>query len=125
MKTVTFTEFRKHASGLFSDVEGGENLLVLRHGLEAKGFPGVAGGGIGGGCGGGGHLRLQKWNHNPAIWWRPAGFQGAVSYGAETGAAARKARRTSSRRFSSSQGLVKYFQMAPRLMASVTVLISE
>ena len=32
MKTVTFTEFRKHASGLFSDVEGGENLLVLRHG---------------------------------------------------------------------------------------------
>ena len=32
MKTVTFTEFRKHASGLFSDVEGGENLVVLRHG---------------------------------------------------------------------------------------------
>ena len=32
MKTVTFTEFRKHASGLFSDVEGGENILVLRHG---------------------------------------------------------------------------------------------
>ena len=32
MKTVTFTEFRKHASGLFSDVEGGENLLVIRHG---------------------------------------------------------------------------------------------
>jgi len=32
MKTVTFTEFRKHASGLFSDVESGENLLVLRHG---------------------------------------------------------------------------------------------
>ncbi len=32
MKTVTFTEFRKHPSGLFSDVEGGENLLVLRHG---------------------------------------------------------------------------------------------
>jgi antitoxin (DNA-binding transcriptional repressor) of toxin-antitoxin stability system len=32
MKTVTFTEFRKNASGLFSDVEGGENLLVLRHG---------------------------------------------------------------------------------------------
>ena len=32
MKTVTFTEFRKHASGLFSDVEGGENLLILRHG---------------------------------------------------------------------------------------------
>ncbi len=32
MKTVTFTEFRKRASGLFSDVEGGENILVLRHG---------------------------------------------------------------------------------------------
>ena len=32
MKTVTFTEFRKHASGLLSDVEGGENLLVLRYG---------------------------------------------------------------------------------------------
>lgn len=32
MKTVTFTELRTHASGLFSDVEGGETLLVLRHG---------------------------------------------------------------------------------------------
>lgn len=32
MRTVTFTEFRKHASGLFSDVERGETLLVLRHG---------------------------------------------------------------------------------------------
>ena len=32
MKSVTFTEFRKHASGLFSDVERGENLLILRHG---------------------------------------------------------------------------------------------
>lgn len=32
MKTVTFTEFRKHASTFFSDVENGENLLVLRHG---------------------------------------------------------------------------------------------
>jgi len=32
MKTITFTEFRKHASGLFSDVERGETLLVLRHG---------------------------------------------------------------------------------------------
>ncbi len=32
MKTVKFTEFRKHASELFSDVEGGENLVVLRHG---------------------------------------------------------------------------------------------
>lgn len=32
MKTVTFTEFRKHASGLFSEVENGEILIVLRHG---------------------------------------------------------------------------------------------
>ncbi len=32
MKTVTFTEFRKNASSLFSDVERGESLLVLRHG---------------------------------------------------------------------------------------------
>ena len=32
MKLVRFTEFRKHASGLFSEVEGGETLIVLRHG---------------------------------------------------------------------------------------------
>ncbi len=32
MKTVMFTEFRSHASGLFSEVEKGETLLVLRHG---------------------------------------------------------------------------------------------
>ena len=32
MKTVTFTEFRKHASSLFSDVEEGEIIHVLRHG---------------------------------------------------------------------------------------------
>lgn len=32
MKTVNFTEFRKRASDLLSAVEGGENLLVLRHG---------------------------------------------------------------------------------------------
>ena len=32
MKTVTFTEFRKHASNLFSDVENGEILMVMRHG---------------------------------------------------------------------------------------------
>jgi prevent-host-death family protein len=32
MKTVTFTEFRKHASGLLSDVERGEVVVVLRHG---------------------------------------------------------------------------------------------
>jgi prevent-host-death family protein len=32
MKTVTFTEFRKQASGLLSEVERGGSLLVLRHG---------------------------------------------------------------------------------------------
>ncbi len=32
MKTVTFTEFRKGASSLFSDVEKGEVVLVTRHG---------------------------------------------------------------------------------------------
>lgn len=32
MKTVTFTEFRKNASELFSDVERGEVLVIIRHG---------------------------------------------------------------------------------------------
>jgi antitoxin (DNA-binding transcriptional repressor) of toxin-antitoxin stability system len=32
MKTVTFTEFRKNASGLFTEVEKGGTILVLRHG---------------------------------------------------------------------------------------------
>jgi len=32
MKAVTFTEFRKRASGLLSEVEGGESLVVIRHG---------------------------------------------------------------------------------------------
>jgi len=32
MKTVTFTEFRKRASALLTDVEHGEVLIVLRHG---------------------------------------------------------------------------------------------
>ncbi len=32
MKTITFTEFRKHASTLFSAVERGEIFVVLRHG---------------------------------------------------------------------------------------------
>ena len=32
MKTVSFTEFRKNASGLFSEVENGESLLIVRHG---------------------------------------------------------------------------------------------
>jgi len=32
MKTITFTEFRKHASSLFSDVEKGEIIVILRYG---------------------------------------------------------------------------------------------
>ena len=32
MKTVTLTEFRSHASGLLTQVEQGETILVLRHG---------------------------------------------------------------------------------------------
>lgn len=32
MKTVTFTEFRQQASVLFSAVEQGETIRVLRHG---------------------------------------------------------------------------------------------
>ena len=32
MKTVPFTEFRKHASGLITEVEHGETILVIRHG---------------------------------------------------------------------------------------------
>ena len=32
MTTVTFTEFRNQASGMLSQVEQGETLVVLRHG---------------------------------------------------------------------------------------------
>jgi antitoxin (DNA-binding transcriptional repressor) of toxin-antitoxin stability system len=32
MKTITFTEFRKNASALFSAVENGEIIVILRHG---------------------------------------------------------------------------------------------
>ncbi|MBI4027399.1 MAG: type II toxin-antitoxin system Phd/YefM family antitoxin [Verrucomicrobia bacterium] len=32
MRTIDFTEFRSHASGLLSEVENGETLVVLRHG---------------------------------------------------------------------------------------------
>ena len=32
MRTVTLTEFRSHASGMLTDVEHGETLIVLRHG---------------------------------------------------------------------------------------------
>jgi antitoxin (DNA-binding transcriptional repressor) of toxin-antitoxin stability system len=40
MKTVTLTDFRSHASGMFSEVEKGETLLVMRHGRPiAEIFP--------------------------------------------------------------------------------------
>ena len=32
MKTVAFTEFRQNASRLFSEIEKGEVLVVMRHG---------------------------------------------------------------------------------------------
>jgi prevent-host-death family protein len=32
MKAITFTEFRKNASSLFSEVEDGETIIVSRHG---------------------------------------------------------------------------------------------
>ena len=32
MKTVTFTDFRKNASGLITEVEHGETLVLLRRG---------------------------------------------------------------------------------------------
>ena len=32
MKTISFTEFRAHASDLLTAVENGETLLVVRHG---------------------------------------------------------------------------------------------
>jgi antitoxin (DNA-binding transcriptional repressor) of toxin-antitoxin stability system len=32
MKAITFTEFRKNASSLFSAVENGEIVVILRHG---------------------------------------------------------------------------------------------
>lgn len=32
MKTISFTEFRKNASSLFSIVEDGEVIVILRHG---------------------------------------------------------------------------------------------
>lgn len=31
MKTITFTEFRRHASALLAEVEEGETLIILRH----------------------------------------------------------------------------------------------
>ena len=32
MRTVTLTQFRQQASGMMSEVERGETLIVLRHG---------------------------------------------------------------------------------------------
>ncbi len=32
MKTINFTEFRNRASDLMTEVEGGETILVFRHG---------------------------------------------------------------------------------------------
>lgn len=32
MKTVTLTEFRSHASGMLTEVEHGETLIIIRHG---------------------------------------------------------------------------------------------
>ncbi|HED14328.1 MAG TPA: type II toxin-antitoxin system Phd/YefM family antitoxin [Gammaproteobacteria bacterium] len=34
MMTVSFTEFRKNASAIFSSIEKGETIHVLRHGKE-------------------------------------------------------------------------------------------
>jgi len=32
MKTISFTEFRNHASDMMTEVQNGETLLVIRHG---------------------------------------------------------------------------------------------
>lgn len=32
MKTITFTEFRRQASGLLTEVENGESYVIIRHG---------------------------------------------------------------------------------------------
>jgi prevent-host-death family protein len=32
VKTITFTDFRKNASGFITEVEHGESLILLRHG---------------------------------------------------------------------------------------------
>ena len=40
MKAISFTEFRKNASGLLSEVESGAALVILRHGKPiAEIFP--------------------------------------------------------------------------------------
>ena len=43
MKTITFTEFRRHASSLLAEVEEGQTLIILRHSkpiAEVKPFDG-------------------------------------------------------------------------------------
>ena len=44
MKSVTFTEFRKHASTLIDDVEKGEIVRILRHGRPVAEISPVSGG---------------------------------------------------------------------------------
>ena len=44
MKTVTFTEFRKRASGMLSAVENGEVIVVLRYGKPVAEISPVTGG---------------------------------------------------------------------------------
>jgi len=43
MKTITFTEFRRRASSILSEVEDGETIIILRHSkpiAEVKPFSG-------------------------------------------------------------------------------------
>jgi prevent-host-death family protein len=42
MKTVNFTEFRKHAAEFLDDVEKGEVVRILRHGKPVADFTPVA-----------------------------------------------------------------------------------
>jgi prevent-host-death family protein len=43
MTTVSFTEFRKNASGLLSAVEGGEIVVIMRHGKPVAEISPVSG----------------------------------------------------------------------------------
>jgi len=47
MRTVTFTEFRKHASGLVTEVENGETLILIRHGKPVAEISPVTGSDLG------------------------------------------------------------------------------
>jgi len=53
MKTIAFTEFRKHASELVTEVEDGETLLLIRHGRPVAEISPVAGNGA----------RTPSWRH--------------------------------------------------------------